>query len=226
MKKKPNIAVISTGDELIPVDQNPEAHQIRMSNSHMLRTQLIKLGWDANIHHLPDHKDTLRLKLSELLETNDILIFSGGVSRGKADFVPEILEELNVKKLFHRIKQRPGKPFWFGKQAKKLIFAFPGNPVSSFVCFLKYFKPWFYKTQAIWVPEIKAELAEPFSFKPGLTYFLQVATTAVNGKIIAAPVEGNGSGDLANLLYANGLLELPADQTQFKKGELFPYIEF
>ncbi|MFK5958277.1 MAG: molybdopterin-binding protein, partial [Lutibacter sp.] len=157
----------------------------------------------------------------------DVLLFSGAVSKGKFDFIPEVLDELGVEKLFHRVKQRPGKPFWFGKKGSKTIFAFPGNPVSTYASCLKYFYPWYYKSVGL-SPENKQQaiLSENFYFKPNLTYFLQVKVSKKDGKIYATPVTGRGSADLANLVDSDAFLELPDDRSNFTKGEVFSLITY
>ncbi|MEO1712325.1 MAG: molybdopterin molybdotransferase MoeA, partial [Bacteroidota bacterium] len=138
--KLPKIMVISTGDELVDIHAKPLAHQIRRSNVYRLRTTLQNYRIQADEAHLPDDKEELTLRLKEYLENYDVLILSGGVSKGKFDYLPEVLTKLGVEKLFHKIRQRPGKPFWFGKfQDQCTIFALPGNPVSSFVCLQRYF---------------------------------------------------------------------------------------
>ena len=240
--KNPSVMVVSTGDELVEVDQNPLSHQIRKSNVYTLVALLQELKIDAKTAHINDDKAILKERITGFLKEYDVLMFSGAVSKGKFDFLPEILEELGVKKLFHKVKQRPGKPFWFGvtdpfsmsdsggetgMSNKKTIFAFPGNPVSTFVGCLKYFYPWFKKS--VGIPHENSNnaiLSEDFTFKPELTYFLQVSLKKENGKLIATPKKGKGSGDLANLADADGFLELPADTTEFKKGEVFPLINY
>ena len=112
-------------------------------------------------------------------------------------------------------------------KTKTIIFAFPGNPVSTFVGCLKYFYPWFKKSMGIDCKnQHKAILAEDFVFKPELTYFLQVITENKNGMLYATPVVGNGSGDLANLAETDAFIELPDHRNEFKEGEVFPLIEF
>ncbi|MCK5278553.1 MAG: molybdopterin molybdenumtransferase MoeA, partial [Cyclobacteriaceae bacterium] len=145
------------------------------------------------------------------------------------DFIPEVLEELGVKKMFHRISQKPGKPFWFGvKEGKKVVFAFPGNPVSTFLCYHKYLVPWLKKSFGlIQLPPRNAILAQDFSIKTSLTYFLQVKTDIdENGHLLAYPKVGRGSGDHANLLSSDAFLELPGNTFDFKKGEIFNLIPF
>lgn len=214
----PSVAVISTGDELVEITVNPLPYQIRMSNSYLLAAALERVGVKANLFHLTDDKELLFNKLKEILSNHDVILLSGGVSAGKKDFVPEILTDLGVKKLFHKVAQKPGKPFWFGKTDEgKTVFALPGNPVSTFLCFCKYFL------------ERKNEsviLDKDLFFKPDLTYFVPVKTYFQEGKLMATPFEGSGSADFANLTDCDGFVELPAENQVFKKGEVFEFIRF
>ncbi len=223
----PKVAIISTGDELVDVDEIPAPFQIRKSNVHTLDSLLKNFELNADIFHISDDKEQLREEISSLLKSYDVLMFSGAVSKGKFDYLPEILDELSVQKLFHKVRQRPGKPFWFGKKAKTTIFAYPGNPVSTFVSCLKYFVPWLEKSlQSKFEHTSFAILAKDFLFKPELTYFLQVKIINIDGKLMAFPDAGNGSGDLANLSQNDGFLELPSNRTEFKRGEVFPLIQY
>jgi len=225
--KQPKVMIISTGDELVEVNQKPETYQIRRSNVYTLVSLLEQLNINTDNIHITDDKAQLKNKIKQILTDYDVLLFSGAVSKGKYDFVPEILDELGVKKLFHRVSQRPGKPFWFGKKGETTIFAFPGNPVSTFVSCLRYFYPWYKKSVGLPYQNNKfAVLTEDFIFKPDLTYFLQVKLTNKNGTIFATPITGNGSGDLANLANVDAFLELPKGKTEFIKGAVFPILEF
>ena len=225
--RRPQVMIISTGDELIDVAEKPLKHQIRKSNVYTLISLLEQLNIDAKTAHLNDDKELLTNKIASFLDAYDVLLFSGGVSKGKFDYLPEVLDSLKVEKLFHKVAQRPGKPFWFGTKESTCVFAFPGNPVSTFVGCLKYFYPWYRKSVEIpYLNEGKAILGEDFTFNPELTYFLQVKLDVNGGLKIAKPVVGNGSGDLANLVDVDGFLELPADQSQFTAGETFPLIRF
>lgn len=222
----PKVAVISTGDELVEIDQQPEPHQIRKSNVHAIVADLETKGFTAQAFHFIDDQDSLRGGLKEITRNFDLLVLSGGVSKGKFDYIPGILEELGVEKKFHFVRQRPGKPFWFGRykmgDSHGVVFALPGNPVSTFVGLYRYVLPFLYRSTGLEPAVIKARLEEDFTFKPGLTYFLQVKLHYDNnGILLARPVPGLGSGDLANLLDADGLLELPDDQVEFKAGEVF-----
>ena len=218
VEMSPSVAVISTGDELVEITANPLPFQIRMSNSYLLAAALKRVGVKANLFHLTDDKALLFSKLKEILANHDVILLSGGVSAGKKDFVPEILTDLGVKKLFHKVAQKPGKPFWFGKTDEgKTVFALPGNPVSTFLCFCKYFL------------ERKNEMVtldKDVFFKPNLTYFVPVKTYFEAGKLMATPFEGSGSADFANLTDCDGFVELPAENQVFKEGEVFEFVRF
>lgn len=225
----PNFGIISTGDELVEVYETPQPYQIRKSNVYALHAALTEIHVPSTLYHFEDTKEAIHKGLLQALSQHEVLILSGGVSKGKCDYVPEVLEELGVGKLFHQVKQRPGKPFWFGKSEEgKVIFALPGNPVSTFMCFHRYVKPWLLASLGLTDPKpMHAVLAEEVIFEPELTYFLQVNTkTSTKGMFTAYPFHGHGSGDFANLLRCNGFLELPADRNTFRKGESYPFIPF
>ncbi len=245
--KQPKVMIISTGDELVEVYKTPEDYQIRRSNIYTLVSLLKRLNINAKTAHITDDKEILKSKIATYIKEYDVLLFSGAVSKGKFDFIPEVLDELGVEKLFHRVAQRPGKPFWFGhntpdvkieqnvgkcgehinKEHKStVVFAFPGNPISTFVGCMKYFYPWYHKSMGLEEQQNFAILSEDFTFKPSLTYFLQVKLENKNGKLLAHPIAGKGSGDLANIVLTDGFLELPADRTDFKKGEVFPIMKY
>ena len=243
--KQPKVMIVSTGDELVDVTETPEDYQIRRSNVYTLVSLLERLKINAETTHITDNKEILKSKIASFLNEYDVLLFSGAVSKGKFDFIPEVLDELGVEKLFHKVAQRPGKPFWFGhnvpavksgrdvdsivgnKQSQATaVFAFPGNPISTFVGCMKYFYPWYQKSIGIEEKQNFAVLANDFTFKPSLTYFLQVKLENENGQLVAHPIAGKGSGDLANIVLTDGFLELPADRTEFKKGEVFPIMRY
>lgn len=220
------VAIVSTGDELVSIETTPHPWQIRRSNGVALASALGNLSIPTDLFHLPDLSATLEKELKSILETHDVVILSGGVSKGKFDYVPGVLEKLGIKKAFHQVKQRPGKPFWFGKNESKTVFALPGNPVSTFLCYHRYIKPWIESGLSIEHRRAQAVLATDFIFKPDLTYFLQAKIDTGEGKISATPDPGEGSGDFANLRNVDGFIELPSERSEFRKGELFPFISF
>lgn len=227
--KNPSVAIVSTGNELVDVHETPLPHQIRRSNVYSIAAELQQFGIKSDLFHFNDEKDKLFIELKKVLEVHDLVILSGGVSKGKFDFIPDVLGDLGVKKMFHRIKQKPGKPFWFGvKKNQNVVFAFPGNPVSTFLCYHKYLVPWLNSSLGLNPAQTKkAALAEDFSVKTSLTYFLQVRTEIDDhGQLLAHPIVGKGSGDFANLLSSNAFLEMPEGGYDFKKGELFDLIPF
>lgn len=222
VKKQPRILIVSTGDELVEVDETPEPWQIRRSNNYTIQAVLRENGLEAELMHLPDNAGIMELQLREAIEVCDVLLLSGGVSMGKYDHLPAVLDKLGVSRHFHKVRQRPGKPFWFGSRGDTLVFAFPGNPVSGFMCLHRYFMPWYYTSMGITQKAQYAALTTDFTFMPQLQYFLQVSTHInEQAQLVAAPLPGNGSGDLANLVESNAFLELPMERNEFKKGEVF-----
>ena len=227
--KNPSVAIISTGNELVEIQETPLPHQIRRSNVYAIAAEMKQFGIKADLYHFKDDKDDLIKALEKVLKSHDVAILSGGVSMGKFDFIPETLVALGVEQRFHRIQQKRGKPFWFGvKDKEKVVFAFPGNPVSTFLCYHKYLVPWLRKSLGLHqTMDINAILAEDVNIKTSLTYFLQVKTNIDdNGQLLAYPKIGKGSGDHANLLVSDAFLELPANGTIFKKGDRFKLIPF
>ena len=226
----PATLIISTGNELVNVHDQPLTHQIRRSNVYQIGSTLRLMGLNPVFQHLPDDRDLLLDQLSNILASYKLIVLSGGISKGKLDCLPEVLEELGVKSRFNRVAQRPGKPFWFGQTPSgTTIFALPGNPVSSFMCTQRYVKFWLEQGRGLNPLKNRpmAKLMEDYEFKPALTCFLQVRLANLSdGTIGAYPVVGHGAGDLANLVNADALLELPSDQQFFKAGETFPFISY
>jgi molybdopterin molybdotransferase len=223
--RRPRLAVVSTGDEIVPVEAMPLPHQIRRSNAPMLQAALAADGADSEAFHFDDDLATLKAGLPALLAGFAGVLLSGGVSKGKADFLPQALQELGVKQHFHRVAQRPGQPFWFGQQpGGAVVFALPGNPVATFAGYYRYVRGWLRQSQGLVAsPPLFAELASPVDFKPTLSYFLAVRLeNAPDGRLLAHPAPTAGSGDLAGLLAADGLLELAPDQTHFAAGTAWP----
>lgn len=223
----PETAIVASGDELVEVEMMPQPHQIRRSNTYAIQAAMKVLGWEGTAFHLVDDKDKMVSAMRRIAETYKVIILSGGVSKGKFDFVPAVLEEIGITKLFHTVNQRPGKPFWFGVSNEGItVFALPGNPVSTYMCFYRYIKPWLLKSVGMKNDLLFAVLAKDFTFSGGLTYFLQVTVRVENGKLMAYPDPGGGSGDFANLKNVTGFLELPSDRDSFKAGETFSYVSF
>jgi molybdopterin molybdotransferase len=224
VKKMPKVVIISSGDELVDVHETPSPYQIRKSNSYTVKAVLQQQGLQPDILHIPDDPEITKTQIQQCLLNYDVLLLSGGISMGKFDYIPQALEDLQVEKTFHKVAQRPGKPFWFGTyQGKVLVFAFPGNPVATFMCLHRYFLTWLRATLGLpQQPPVYAVIDKDFRFQPALQYYLQVKLNSnIQGQLIASPVEGNGSGDFANLADTEAFLELPMEREDFKRGEVF-----
>ncbi len=224
VKKNPTICIVSTGDELVDVDEVPKPHQIRKSNSHTLRAALLNQGLISTAMHIADDKESTIKGISSALKEYDAILLSGGVSKGKYDYLPEVFETLGIEKVFHKVRQRPGKPFWFGRHqaTKTTVFAFPGNPGSTFANYHYYFLPWLQKSLGTSSKEITVTLGESFDNSTDLTRFIRAKLQIEEGRLMANLVYGNGSGDLTSLTKANGFVRLQP-QKKYTKGENVPF---
>lgn len=223
----PKTAIISTGDELVEIADTPLPHQIRRSNVFALQALLLdRYRLDSQVFHFPDDRAALAAGLERIFAEFELVVLSGAVSEGKFDFLPEVLESLGVEKCFHKVSQRPGKPFWFGHlPGRAVVFALPGNPVSTFLCACRYLLPFLGQCCGLATkPATYAVLATEITFRPALTFFLPVRTQiTADGVVQAYVLPWHGSGDLANLNDADGFLELPLDHTVFNAGTVFPF---
>jgi len=224
--RQPSIRVISTGNELVPAGKPVLPHQVRLSNGPALVAMLKRQGFEDCCHeHLLDDPDSLRASIRRLLSEARVLILSGGVSMGKADFVPQVLADLGVTTVFHKISQRPGKPMWFGiGPDAQSVFALPGNPVSTLVCCRHYVLPALFDASGRHArrPEW-AVLTEDVTFRADLTFFMPVVLQSdVDGTLRARPVPTNTSGDFTALGGTDGYVELARAQSHFPQGSPVP----
>jgi molybdopterin molybdotransferase len=226
VSRRPVVRIISTGNELVPPGRPVAPHQVRLSNAPALIAMLEQQGFeDCRHEHLLDEPESLRARVGQHLREAEVLILSGGVSMGKADFVPQVLAELGVKTVFHKISQRPGKPMWFGMgPGQQAVFALPGNPVSTLVCCRQYVLPALLEAsgrvgrKAEW-----AVLTEDVTFKPDLTFFMPVKLQSdVDGTLRARPVPTNTSGDFTALGGTDGYVELARERSYFARGSPVP----
>lgn len=218
----PKIAVVATGDELVEIDMPVAAHQVRRSNDYALRAALSGAGYtNVSRFHLRDVRHEIEHLLWHIIAEFDVVVIVGGVSKGKFDFIPAELIRQEVKKRFHGVAQRPGKPMWFGVGPRHtLVFALPGNPVSCYTCLHRYVIPALDRgCGLIPAPRRLVALAEPVTFKPALAYLLPVKlASGPRGELLATPVATNTSGDFTGLLGSDGFVELPADVSEFPAG--------
>ena len=214
----PRVAVVATGDELVEAGEPIAEHQIRSCNDLAIAASLSRHGLaECTRVHLEDDETELPKALQRLHDEFDALVLSGGVSMGKFDFVPDALEQLRATPVFHRIRQRPGRPMWFGiSHAGKPIFALPGNPVSTLVCTTRYVVPAFRQAAGLkpWDGEW-VRLVAPVDAPSNLTYFLAVKLHRdVNGSE-AEPRPTNSSGDFVSLAGTDGVVELPPRRERY-----------
>ena len=223
VSSQPMLAVISTGNELIEPGEPVLPHQIRRSNAYAIVTELRAQGFQRVADdHITDDLAELKRRLKFHLETHDVLVLSGGVSMGKFDLVPQALDELGVRTVFHKVAQRPGKPFWFGVASSgAAVFALPGNPVSTLLCLRRYVVPALFASlgQAPMAQPEKIALAAAVTVTPALTFFMPVRVELDDwGRPWAVPQPTNGSGDFTALAGSDGFVELPPGPNTYAKG--------
>lgn len=224
VSKLPRTVVITTGDELVNVGKQPKDYQIRRSNNYAAKAILDQYRVAASMLHVSDDADAIRQLLGRCLKQYDVIIISGGVSKGNFDYIPSVLTDLSVEILFHGVKQKPGKPLLFGASPDgPVVFACPGNPVSTMLCLHKYFVPWLRACLGAGpLLPLYAVLDRDVLLPGDLHFFAQVKLhTTKTGMLYATPIANNGSGDFLSLLQADGFLELPPGKKEFKKGEAY-----
>jgi molybdopterin molybdotransferase len=215
---RPRVAIVATGDELVEVNQQPQTHQIRNSNSYSLAAQILTAG--AEPLRLPiarDERGHLETTIRSALEA-DLMLLSGGVSMGKYDLVEEVLLSLGAEFFFTGALIQPGKPIVFGRLGQRYFFGLPGNPVSTMVTFLLFVEPLLGALcgDACRGPRFaQARLASEVKVKTGLTRFLPARLADVN----VEPVTWQGSGDLASTSRSHCFLVVPPDRPILDAGE-------
>ncbi len=227
VSRRPKIAIISTGDELVDIGKPVKSFQIRTSNSYLLHAALQKNSFsETQIFHLKDDRRVMIQEIGRILKNFDVVILSGGVSMGKFDYVPEVLVKLGVKVLFHKVRQKPGKPFWFGvKKNGPAVFALPGNPASTLVCFYRYVLPQLKRSSGLnRMPHEFAVLSEDVRTSSSLTNFLPVTVDFhKDGQLRAQPISSSGSGDYLALAKSDGFVELVEGQRHFAAKTSVPF---
>lgn len=218
----PRIAVVTTGDEVVAVDAPVLSHQIREANGPAVRAALRRHGYaEVALVHAPDDEAPLRRRLGDALGGADVLLLSGGVSAGRFDLVPKLLGELGVREVFHKVRQKPGKPLWFGSSERgQAVFGLPGNPVSTLVCLYRYVLPFLAASagQKARPPEA-ALLARLPRRKNDFTLFVPARREG----LAAHPARSNGSGDFLSLLASDGFAEVSAEVAEPGPVPFFPW---
>jgi molybdopterin molybdotransferase len=220
--RKPRVAVLSTGDEVVDFWSAPGPFQIRNSNSVSLGAQISLLGGEAVIlGNAKDSLDELRRKISAGLEA-DALILSGGVSMGKYDLVEPVLLEFGAEIIFDAVAIRPGKPVVFAICKGKAVFGLPGNPVSTMVTFDLFVQPAIdilAGAEPRPLPFVRAMLTAPLTERPGLTHFLPAQISWRGETAHVSPIAWQGSGDVVAMAHANCLMVVPSERERIDAGE-------
>lgn len=220
--RRPSVAILSTGDELVEPGEPIGPGQIYNSNAYALAAAVFEVGGLPELLGIArDDQASLRQKMIAGLQA-DVLITSAGVSMGDRDLVCEVLEEIGVESQFWQVDIKPGKPTAFGLKDGKPVFSLPGNPVSSLVTFEQFVRPALLKMlghRRVIKPYVKAVLQEEIKKKAGRVHFLRVLVTDNGHQLVASSAGDQNTGILSTLLHANGLAVLPADRQQFAAGE-------
>lgn len=216
----PKVSILTTGDEVVNITEQVNEVQIRNSNVHLLKALLEK--WkisSVNTMHVKDNAELLLTAINQYKQ-QDILILSGAVSAGDADFVPEVLVKAGAKKIFHKVAIRPGKPIWFGQfENGATVFALPGNPFSTLATFKLFIESFLYKCFELTMPDgLAIAISENRNKKNNLDEFFPV--TISGNPSSAKPLYFNTSGDITAALHADALALHPADKPDLVKGDI------
>ncbi|MCK5884053.1 MAG: molybdopterin molybdotransferase MoeA [Bacteriovoracaceae bacterium] len=225
--RSPRITVITSGDEIVDLGDLLAPHQIRASNRYTAISELQGHGFHHITHvHIPDNKRQTELALKAALDSSDALILSGGVSKGKFDFIPETLNKLGVQKIFHKVKQRPGKPFWFGTTEQTIVFALPGNPISTLACLRRYAIPSLKKFSGIKLANNqRVKLSQNIDKIEKKTDFIPVSIEhRDDGSSWATPWGFNTSGHYSSLAASHGIIIIPEESIKVNKGDLLEFL--
>ena len=220
--RKPRVALFTTGDEVVDSTSKPADHEVRQSNAAALHCALSAAGaLLTHYQHLPDNPDATVSAVEEYRDC-DLIIFCGGISKGKYDFVRPALERLFGSPAFHGVAQRPGKPlaYWEGAPA---VFALPGNPMSVQITFHRFVLPFLKAAQKQNPLPQMVSLGSKITFEPPLAYSIPVRTRRREALVTAQPLPLSNSGHFASTIQSHGIVQLPAENTSFPEGVLVPF---
>lgn len=219
--KLPSVSILSTGDEIVEIEEVPAFGQIRNSNAWMLQSQCRALGLQSRIFPVvTDDLEETRKAVRTGLEA-DLLLFTGGVSVGEHDYVHRVLKEAPLETVFHKVAIRPGKPVLLATGRGKLAFGLPGNPVSAFVTFELFVRPAVRKWSGAehpFLPQAKATLCDELRQKPGRLFFRPGRLAFKNDRFEVTGIATKGSADLVGFAQANALILMPADVSCLPAG--------
>jgi len=222
--KKPSIALVSTGNELVEAGQPLTYGKIYESNSVMLQNALINLGFeDVSIHKIEDNHEATYNKLQDVIVKNDMVIISGGISVGDCDFVGKALKEIHIEEVFYKVNQKPGKPLFFGKNEDTLLFALPGNPAAALTCFYMYVYTALQKmsgSKDVTLPKVMAKSTSSFAKNGTRPQILK----AIYKEGEVSILEGQSSAMLQTFSISNALVKMPEDLKQIDIKDIIEVI--
>lgn len=227
VRRRPRVAIVSTGAELVEIDETPGPAQVVNTNAYVLAAAVRDAGGEPLV--LPivrDRFEDIRARVEEAAQA-DVVLSTGGVSVGEFDFVRDALDAIGVERRFWKVAQKPGKPLTFGTLGRRLFFGLPGNPVSALVCFGVYVRPALRKLAghaAIHHPVVPARLVTPIRKATNLTEFVRVHLARDGAGWTAKPFAAQGSGVLTSLAAGAGLLVGPASETTLPADAVYPVI--
>jgi molybdopterin molybdotransferase len=219
--KRPQVGIISTGSELVKPEEKPAPSQIRNSNGPQLFAQATSAGFPVNYYGIvPDDEQLTSQIIQKSVAENDVTILSGGVSVGDFDFVPQIIRELGFEIHFSKISIKPGQHTTFATKENKTIIGLPGNPVSSFIQFEVFAKPFLRKLMNYEQPEYRLPMAMSHDFSRKKTDREECLPVQITNKNEVQMVAYHGSAHIHAYHQAFGYISIPAGKTEFKKGEI------
>jgi molybdopterin molybdotransferase len=234
VRRRPQVAVLATGDELVPIEQVPGPGQIRNSNETMLCAQIQRAGaTPVPLGIARDERVHLRERIQAGLQA-DVFVLSGGVSMGDRDFVPSELAAAGVRQIVHKVNLKPGKPLWFGifdkgNRERTLVFGLPGNPVSSFVCFELFVRTALRKMMGVEPAEpnpVQARLTQPHTTKGERPTYQPSRLEWINDGPVVTAVPWVGSSDLRAIVSANAMAIFPVGNQTYAAGTRIDVIEW
>ena len=221
VRRVPKISIVSTGSELVDVDENLQSGQIRESNRYMLAGMVKQESCElVKMTMVPDIPKILKHEFEDALQA-DVVLISGGMSVGERDYAKPILKEMGVEEIFWKIKFKPGKPLFFGRRGKTLVFGLPGNPASSYVLFEEFVRPALRQMMGRRILEesmVKAILEESITETYKRMHFMRGQLHEKNGKFRVRPLKFQGSHSIGSLVESNALIRVEANSPVLPKG--------
>jgi molybdopterin molybdotransferase len=221
VRRVPKVSIVSTGSELVDVEEKPQAGQIRESNRYMLAGMVKQESCELlKMSMVPDIPEILKQEFEAALQA-DVLLVSGGMSVGDKDYAKPVLKEMGVEEIFWKIKFKPGKPLFFGRRGKTLVFGLPGNPASSYVLFEEFVRPALRQMMGRRILEesmVKAILEESITETYKRMHFMRGQLHEKNGKFRVRPLKFQGSHSIGSLVESNALIRVEANSPVLPKG--------